>query len=133
MAKVKPTEKQKKAFKHLVANGSTKKEAMVEAGYSERTARAPTKVTNSRGWEQLMEEYLPDDLLAEIHNDGLKATDFKGKKDYAVRHKYLDTAYKLKGRHAPDKLDVDTKQNVVLDDKTSELLDNIIKLRKENL
>jgi len=45
-------------------------------------------------------EQIPDDELVRVHLEGLKA----GKKteegiepDYAVRHKYLDSAYKLKG------------------------------------
>jgi hypothetical protein len=45
---------------------------------------------------------IPDELLERVHLDGLQATsnDFP---DYAVRHKYLDTAYKIKGSYAPDK------------------------------
>lgn len=56
-------------------------------------------------------ERIPDDLLLKVHTDGLKATYdnvFEGKvisksKDYSVRQRYLDTAYKLKGSYAPDK------------------------------
>lgn len=47
-------------------------------------------------------ERLPDEFLLEVHLDGLSA-DNKGEPDYAVRHKYLDTAYKLKGSFAPEK------------------------------
>lgn len=58
--------------------------------------------------------------LALVHKEGLSATtkkphlvgrDAKGapvleyvdEADYAVRHKYLDTAYKLRGSYAPEK------------------------------
>lgn len=45
---------------------------------------------------------IPDELLEKTHLEGLEATD-DGFIDYAVRHKYLDSAYKLKGSYAPDK------------------------------
>lgn len=54
-----------------------------------------------------LEEALPDELLLEVHREGLSATrGIDGNielPDYAVRHKYLDTAYKLRGSYAPDK------------------------------
>jgi hypothetical protein len=62
----------------------------------------------------------PEKDLIKVHKEGLAATtlkphlvdrDDKGRPvyeymledDYAVRHKYLDTAYKLKGAYAPEK------------------------------
>jgi len=62
--------------------------------------------------QNALEEALPDELLAKVHREGLFATkpifDKDGKlvdedADYAVRHKYLDSAYKLKGKYAPDR------------------------------
>ncbi len=59
-----------------------------------------------------LEEALPDDLLHQIHREGLYATkgiyDDEGERiaedaDFNARHKYLDTAYKLKGSYAPEK------------------------------
>lgn len=72
-----------------------------------------------------IQDALPDDLLAKVHLEGLSATKRSGtggmllklsgdgvgemghtdieEPDYAVRHKYLDSAYKLKGSYAPDK------------------------------
>ena len=48
---------------------------------------------------------LPDKTLIEVHLEGLNASDrimkdgevIAEKPDYAVRHKYLDSAYKIKG------------------------------------
>ena len=78
-----------------------------------------------------IQERLPDDLLTEKHLEGLNA----GKKvfknnnatgeieevgfepDYAVRHKYLDTAYKIKGSYAPEKK-VNLNANVEIKDNT---------------
>lgn len=54
-----------------------------------------------------IEEALPDELLAQVHLEGLNATrGIDGAielPDYAVRHKYLDSAYKLKGSYAAEK------------------------------
>lgn len=67
------TLKQRRVAK-LVANGSSMKEVMVEAGYSPRTARAPTKLTKSKGWNELLDKYLPDEEVFEVHSKGLRAT-----------------------------------------------------------
>jgi len=73
-----------------------------------------------------LEEALPDEFLLKVHREGLQATKRSGtggmkigigtdgqvndfghseidEPDYAVRHKYLDSAYKLKGSYAPEK------------------------------
>lgn len=51
-----------------------------------------------------LEQALPDDLLARIHKEGLEATRLEDEgPDFNVRHKYLDTAYKLKGSYAAEK------------------------------
>ena len=55
---------------------------------------------------------LPDELLADVHSEGLYATkgvyDDEGNRieedaDFNVRAKYLDMAYKVKGRYAAEK------------------------------
>ena len=106
-----PTIKQKKAFKAVVS-GSTLTQAMKDVGYSEETSKRTNKLTATVGWKELMEKHLPDDTLAQVHHEGLKAGSkiiIDGKDtgivvpDYSVRHKYLDTAYKLKGSYAPEK------------------------------
>ncbi|MHA1401181.1 MAG: hypothetical protein ACTSQE_12600 [Candidatus Heimdallarchaeaceae archaeon] len=111
---IEPTERQKKAFKSLVENGRTKGEAMKEAGYSESVQKAPTKVTRSEGWQILIDEHLSDKTLAKVHMEGLKA--MRGKEpDHMVRHKYLDTAYKIKGDYAPEKKEVEFNASDLLD------------------
>ena len=90
---------------------------MVEAGYSENKAKNPSNLTKSKAWEEYMETFLDDEKLARIHAEGLEAgrTIYKNnvstgeiemlgfEPDYATRHKYLDSAYKLKGTYAPEK------------------------------
>lgn len=105
-----PTIKQKKAFKEVL-KGSTLTKAMTTAGYADTTASTTGKLTSTEGWKELMEKHLPDSELARVHKEGLNASDkiirdgevILEKPDYAVRHKYLDSAYKLKGSYAPEK------------------------------
>lgn len=68
---------------------------LVEAGYSSNTALAPTKVTRSKGFQELAEEYLPDDFLLEALQEDIKTK--KGN-----RHKELDLAFKVKGKLTPN-------------------------------
>lgn len=103
-------------------------EVMRQVGYSEKTARTPKKLTESNGWKELMERYLPDEHLTQKLAEGLEANkqlaarvvfkkeaptsqsagelplassstdDFIEVPDFAVRHKYLETALKAKGK-----------------------------------
>jgi hypothetical protein len=87
---------------------------MIKAGYSENTAKAPTKLTKSKGWEELLAKYIPDDKLTKVLDEGLEAGKkiFKNNEevgydvDYAVRHKYLETGLKLKNKFPADKLNL---------------------------
>ena len=108
-----PTIKQKKAVKVLLSEkvGSIG-EAMRQSGYSKSVSETPQKLTESEGWKELMEEHLPDDLLSKVHKQGLEATKKENKKtvkDFQTRHKYLDTAYKLKNKYPAVKTDITTK------------------------
>ena len=56
---------------------------------------------------------LPDEDLIKVHKEGLQASEkvfskegelLSEKPDYGVRHKYLDSAYKIKGSYAPEKI-----------------------------
>ena len=113
-----PTIRQRKAVENLVGNGGNVTKAMREANYAEATINTPQKLTESKGFQELWEEVIPDTLLTEVHKEGLQAykTDkitlkiggeeqisISNDPDFATRHKYLDTAYKLKGSYAPEK------------------------------
>jgi len=105
ITKRKPTVKHKQVFKK-VCKGMSIKGAMLEEGYSKSTACNSTKLTSTQGWKYLMEKHLSDEKLAQVHDEGLKATKtYKSGEetitdpDYAVRHKYLDTAYKIKNKY----------------------------------
>ena len=103
------TIKQIKAFKEVGENGGIISKAMETVGYAKSITHATEKLTNSKGWQELMEKHIPDSLLAKKHKEGLDATEdimvggeLVKKTDYSVRHKYLDSAYKLKGRYVKD-------------------------------
>jgi hypothetical protein len=101
-----PTIRQKKTYKRIVENGGNVSRAMMESGYSPATAKTPQKLTTSQGWQELVEKYLPDNDLTRVHQEGLNANKIitshtepdKEYPDYMARHKYLETAYKIKGK-----------------------------------
>lgn len=68
------TLKQKKALDNMVENGGIISTAMIKAGYSENTAKTPQKLTESKGWRELVEERLPDTLLSQQHKELLLST-----------------------------------------------------------
>ncbi len=117
--------RQRKAAKAVVENGGIISTAMVEAGYSPNTAKTPQKLTESIGWHELMDQYLPDSLLAKKHKELLtvpkKVRHFKKGEledeyeelDSNAISKGLDMAYKLKGSYAAEKkvnLNIDISQ-----------------------
>lgn len=98
------TLKQKKAIAILSENvGIPVGEAMRQAGYSEVTAKTPARLTESVAFKSIAEQ-IPDDLLVKVHLEGLKATRISNSftepdriiPDYPTRHKYMESAYKLK-------------------------------------
>lgn len=112
------TIKQKLAFKKVV-NGSTITQAMKDVKYAPSTAARTNKLTATKGWAELTEEFISDRALAKVHKEGLASTtyfneivdrDSKGAPVYAlkqvpdfnVRHKYLESGYKLKGRYSKE-------------------------------
>lgn len=75
--------------------------------------------------ELLNEMGMTDIALADILKEGLSATKAVGLvakivDDYTVRHKYLDTAYKLKGTYPAEKHEVDVRKVVVIGRKEKE-------------
>lgn len=48
-------------------HGMAMGEAMIRAGYSPITALKPSNLTNSKGWQELMDEYLPEENVAQVH------------------------------------------------------------------
>ncbi len=120
------TLKQRIAFKEIVENGRSASAAMREAGYSAKTATAPAKLTTSDGFKELMEQMgISDEKLAKRLDEGLDATKavVMGKEsnesfvdiqpDYMVRHKYIETSFKLKRYLDNDKKDFNFNVNFI--------------------
>lgn len=49
--------------------GKSVSAAMRKAGYSPQTAKRPDKVTKSKSWKELMDEYLPEKFVAQKHRE----------------------------------------------------------------
>lgn len=98
-----PTLRQKKASK-LVDSSSTLKEVLLNAGYAPNTAIKPSQVTKSKGWQELMDRYLPDDEILEVHKKALHATKIHGSltepdrvvEDVPTQLKAVELGYKVK-------------------------------------
>lgn len=117
----KPTIKQKLAFDKTMENGGNKSKAMREVGYSEATINRPKNLTESDGWQTLMEQHIPDSKLLRVVDEGLEA--MKGDEpDHAIRHKFADTGFKLKGSYAPEKKQT-VHANINVDLKAKEISD----------
>lgn len=85
------SEKQRRAVDNLVENGGIISRAMQDAGYSPKTAKTPQKLTESKGFKEIMEEYgLTDELII-----GSLVDDIKSKKRNRVAE--LTLAAKIKG------------------------------------
>lgn len=139
------------AKKVLESNGEKPiSQAMLESGYPETTAKNPQQLTRSKGWKELMDEHFSDEKLSRIHDEGLEATRasnaailvqkdgtmIKAEEqglievpDYAVRHKYLETAYKLKGKYPAEKIQLSTSA----DEMTDEEIEDEIKRLEEKI
>lgn len=107
-----PTLKQKAVAKDLLENvGKPIGQAMLDAGYSLATSKNPDHITDSKGFQSLLEQYLPDVKLLEKHDAALSATkwnDFTGERetDHATVLKAVDMGYKLKNRYVTNQINI---------------------------
>lgn len=116
------TLRQKIAAKKTVENGGNVSKAMREAKYSVAMSNNPQKLTQTKTWAELMEKYLPDNLLARRHkqllNAKVKITTTSKKAGEVERTKTttymdneavgkgLDLAYKIKDKLKPTKIQI---------------------------
>jgi len=109
-----PSIKQKLALKEIVEKHSSISEAMRRAGYKDTTATVPGNMTKTKGWKELLEQYLPDDKLLKKHDAALEAkkwNDFTGEReeDHAIRLRAVELGYKLKNRLSDTSVTVEAK------------------------
>ena len=104
------TEKQKKALAKVLENGGNVSKAMKESDYSDAMAKNPQKLTQSQAFQQYMQKAgVTDERLVSVIKEGLEANKVivMGKDssesfvdiqpDHPTRHKFLETALKIKG------------------------------------
>lgn len=124
------TQKQRIAAKEMVENGGTTASAMRKAGYSAAMVKNPQKLIKSKGFIETLELMgLSEERLAKVLDDGLDATKtvVMGTKsnesfvdiqpDFAVRHKYLETALRLRGygvRYNTDSAPITANNSVII-------------------
>lgn len=130
--KKKPSLKQLKAMKLVVENGGNISKAMRDAGYSPETAKSPSKLTESLAWQDLMEKHFSDAKISKIIDEGLKAMKENAKMvevpDHATRHKFVETALKLKSKFPAEKHELTGKDGEALQ---IEITDAVAKLDEQ--
>ena len=88
--------------------------AMLEAGYSKGHAHNSHMFTRSNIWLELLDEYLPDELLAKKHYELLTKLDDKGEVDVTATARALDLAYKIKNRYQPSQTNIQVNNVIPL-------------------
>ncbi len=89
-------------IKEMVENGSTAKAAIKKAGYSDAVSIAPTKITRTKSFQELLQKYLPENHVLKKHRQLLDKKDRKTKEiDTQAVGKALELAYKIGGRFGP--------------------------------
>lgn len=110
------TTRQKTAAKKLsenIGNKGSKKsmgEILKEAGYSDSVSKTPSRVTKSKGWQELMEEYFPAEYLMKIHKKILNKKEIisyrgeyiKTRQPHSDVKYALEMLYKMKGYYKED-------------------------------
>ena len=115
---IKPTIKQQMLAQILLADTSkTKKDAMIQAGYSPKTAIVPSQTIDSVGFQQILKKYIPDNLAIKTHKSLLKKKEYikqynhasgeyelvKTNQPHGDANKALELWYKASGNFAPEK------------------------------
>jgi hypothetical protein len=104
------TMKQKLAMKSVL-NGATISGSMIKAGYSKTTASTTGKLTNTKGWKELLDIYLPEKKIAKKHREMLAKTEklvvnnqiVETNQPHTDVNRALEMAYKLRGAYQEDK------------------------------
>jgi len=90
------TIKQKQAVKEIVENRGNVSKAMETVGYTKATAKNPSNLTNSKGFQKLLKELIDNnDLLNEV-------IDVAMSKDSRAKLQAIDMLFKLQDVY-PDK------------------------------
>lgn len=84
------TLKQHKAAERMVENGGNVSKAMTQAGYMPKTAKNPKKLTESKGFKEIMRHYgLTDELVVSALVEDIKIKPAKRIRELEVGAKML--------------------------------------------
>jgi len=131
------TLRQKNLRRRILKGNTSVTQAMIDSGYSKNTAQALQKETLAKlGIPELMDEMgMNDKRLLQVLDDGLKADkiissmiisksgdemqdahgltkDFVEVPDHPTRHKFLDSALKLKSHYPKEKIEIEGLKNL---------------------
>lgn len=111
-----PNDRQKALAKYVAEHsGISLNQAMKDMDYSEAYAHNSHQLKKTKTWRYLMRHVLPNSKLVKVVDEGLGAmrvisamntgkqasgatSDFIEVPDHAVRHKFVETALKMKGK-----------------------------------
>lgn len=111
--------KHKKVVKALVENrGTSVSEAMRKAGYSKAYASNPQQLVATKSFQQLLDEYLPDELLTSTHRELIHDEDSN------IRLRSVDLGYKIKAKFEPEQHELTVRNYRELPDEELERLYN---------
>lgn len=116
------TNQDKKFIEKVVETGNLTKsaqEAYKIQNYGYARVKGSEQITkpNIRNAIMSIADQVPDDKLVRVLNEGLEAENNE-KPDFNVRHKYLDTALKIKGAYEPE-----GNKNIILNQVLVQFLD----------
>lgn len=93
--------KQRKVAKAIIENhGTSVSKAMRDAGYSDAYASNPQELIRTKSFQELLDEYLPDEKLAQVHAELID------NEEANIRLRSVDLGYKIKSKFEPDKIEV---------------------------
>jgi len=128
-----PKPRIKEVFEKTLKNGGNVSKAMRAKKYRPATINNPSNVTGTKSWEMLLDEYIPETLIAETHKEAFGANkpigalvliknDKNGNAeqilkdnegvievpDWQIRMKATELGYKVRGK-LTDKTDITSK------------------------
>lgn len=65
--------KHKRVLKYMTENDCSMKEALRACGYSKSVQNRPAQVTKTKTWKQMLNEYLPESKLLDVHEKQLNS------------------------------------------------------------
>ena len=121
------TVRQKLAASKMVENGGNMGQAMLAAGYSEAMAKNPYKLTQSKGWQEMVNEIIPDYLVLQKLAENMYA------ESITASNQAIHIILKIKGKYAPEKLSFSDPYDDMSDEELNRRLAEIKREKRRNI